>query len=72
MSSLSWVFAAFLIWISCLFGKTITNNSLLSSISAYAVRIILSIGGSRLFSCISVSCRVIHMDTHWFVYSRTN
>ena len=29
--------------------------------------VILSIGGSRLFPCISVSCRVIPMDTHWFV-----
>ena len=54
--------------------KTITNNISPSSISAYAVRIgdtvILSIVGIRLFPCISVSCRVIPMDTHWFVYSR--
>ena len=28
------------------------------------------IGGSRLFPCISVLCRIIPMDTHWFVYSR--
>ena len=34
--------------------------------------VILSIGGSRLFPCISLSCRVIPMDTHWFVYSRKN
>jgi len=43
-------------------GKTITNTILPSS------PVILSIGGSRLFPCISVSCRVIPMDTHWFVY----
>ena len=55
-------------------NKTITNYILLSILSAYGVRIvryiILSIGGSRLFPCISVSCRVIPIDTHWFVYSR--
>jgi len=55
-------------------GKTITNNILPSSIGAYTYHtgdtIILSIGGSRLFPCISVSCSVILMDTHWFVYSR--
>ena len=32
--------------------------------------VILSIGGSRLFPCISLSCRVMPMDTHWFVQSR--
>jgi len=48
-------------------GKTITNNILLY-VSAYSV--ILSISGSRLFPCISVKCRVIPMDMHWFVYSQ--
>ena len=33
--------------------------------------VILSISGSRLFLCVTVSCSVIPMDTHWFVYSRT-
>ena len=44
-------------------GKTITNNILPSSLTG--VTVILSIGGSRLFPCISVSCHVIPMDTHW-------
>ena len=52
-------------------GKTIMNNILPGSLSAYTVRIgryvILSIGVSRLFPCISVLCCVIPMDTHWFV-----
>jgi len=52
----------------------ITNNILPSSLNAYPVHIgdtvILLIGGSRLFPCISVLCRIIPMDTHWFVYSR--
>ena len=54
--------------------KTITNNILPSSLRAYVSgdTVILLIGGSRLFPCISVSCRVIPMDTHWFVYSRKN
>ena len=30
------------------------------------------IGGSWLFPCISVLCRIIPMDTHWFVYSWKN
>ena len=34
--------------------------------------VILSIGGSQLIQCISVLCRVIPMDTPWFVYSRKN
>ena len=55
-------------------GKTITNNILPSSLSAYVyvsgVTVILSIGSSRLNLCISVSCCVIPMDTHWFVCSR--
>jgi len=52
-------------------GKTITNNVLPSSLGAYAVRTgRYSHSVDRLFPCISVSCRVIPMDTHWFVYSR--
>ena len=55
-------------------GKTITNNILPSSLSAYVSgdTVIQLIGGSRLFPCISVSCRVIPMDTDWSVYSRKN
>ena len=54
-------------------GKTITNNIYPAAlprtqyVSGYTV--ILSISGSRLFPYISVSCRVIPMDTHWFVYT---
>ena len=47
------------------------NNILPSSLSAYTVSgdtVILLISGSRLFLCISVLCRVIPKDTHWFVY----
>jgi len=50
--------------------KTITNNILPSILSGYREIVILLIDGSRLFPCISVLCRVIPMDTHWFVYSR--
>ena len=32
--------------------------------------VILLIGGSRLFPCISVSCRVIPMDTHWYIVGK--
>ena len=34
--------------------------------------VILSIGGSRLFPCNPVSCHVIPMDKHWFVYIQKN
>ena len=46
--------------------KTITNNILPSSLSAYVSgnTVILSIGGSRLFPCFSVSCRVIPIMNH--------
>jgi len=55
------------------FGKTITNNNLPSSLSAYAVLIgRYSHSVDRLFPWISVSCLVIPMDTHWLVYSRKN
>ena len=52
-------------------GKTITNN-ILPARTQYLLgdTVILSVGGSRLFPCISVSCRVIPMDTHWSVYSQ--
>ena len=55
-------------------GQTITNNILPSSLSQYVSggTVTLSIGGSRLFPCIFVSCRVIPMDTHWFVYRQKN
>ena len=51
-------------------GKTITNIILPSSLSAYAVRIgrySYSVDRrlSWLLPCISVSCRVIPMNTHW-------
>jgi len=65
-------------WQLAFIGKMITNNILPRSLSAYAVHIgryshsvdrwLLS----PLFPCISVSCRVIPMDTYCFVYSRKN
>ena len=55
-------------------GKTMTNDIYPAALAGTQYvsgdTVTLSIGVSRLFPCISVSCRVIPMDTHWFVYSR--
>jgi len=53
-------------------GKTITfyPAALVHTQYMKGDTVILSIGSSRLFTYISVSCRVIPIDTHWFVYSQ--